>query len=95
MISELEKKGIVFGREINAYTGFDQTVYTLTLPTDDKELFDMGLKILDGWAFGALMTGEEIDKERGVIIEEWRMGQGRQHQGNYTAILKDSRIQDN
>ena len=36
----------------------------------------MGLKILDGWAFGALMTGEEIDKERGVIIEEWRMGQG-------------------
>ncbi len=76
MISELEKKGIVFGREINAYTGFDQTVYTLTLPTDDKELFDMGLKILDGWAFGALMTGEEIDNERGVIIEEWRMGQG-------------------
>lgn len=76
MISELEKKGIVFGREINAYTGFDQTVYTLTLPTDDKELFDMGLKILDGWAFGALMTGEEIDKERGVIIEEWRMSQG-------------------
>lgn len=76
MISELEKKGIVFGREINAYTGFDQTVYTLTLPTDDKELFDMGLKILDGWAFGALMTGEEIDNERGVIIEEWRQGQG-------------------
>lgn len=76
MISELEKQGIVFGREINAYTGFDQTVYTLTLPTDNKELFDMGLKILDGWAFGALMTGEEIDKERGVIIEEWRMGQG-------------------
>lgn len=76
MIDELEKKGIVFGRQINAYTGFDQTVYTLTLPTDDKALFDMGLKILDGWAFGALMTGEEIDKERGVIIEEWRMSQG-------------------
>ena len=70
MIDELEKKGIVFGRQINAYTGFDQTVYMLTLPTDDKALFDMGLKILDGWAFGALMTGEEIDKERGVIIEE-------------------------
>lgn len=76
MIDELEKEGIVFGREINAYTGFDQTVYMVTLPTDNKELFDMGLKILDGWAFGALMTGEEIDKERGVIIEEWRMSQG-------------------
>jgi len=38
----------------------------------------MGLKILDGWASGMLMTGKEIDKERGVIIEEWRTGQGAQ-----------------
>ncbi|MEE0927014.1 MAG: insulinase family protein [Bacteroidales bacterium] len=76
MIDDLEKEGIVFGREINAYTGFDQTVYMVTLPTDNSRLFDMGLKILDGWASGMLMTGEEIDKERGVIIEEWRMSQG-------------------
>ena len=76
MIDDLEKEGIVFGREINAYTGFDQTVYMVTLPTDNARLFDMGLKILDGWASGMLMTGEEIDKERGVIIEEWRMSQG-------------------
>ena len=76
MIDDLEKEGIVFGREINAYTGFDQTVYMVTLPTDNERLFDMGLKILDGWASGMLMTGEEIDKERGVIIEEWRMSQG-------------------
>ena len=76
MIDQLEKKGIVFGREINAYTSFDETVYYLTLPTDDEELFNMGLKILDGWAFGMLMTGEEIDKERGVIIEEWRVRGG-------------------
>ncbi len=94
MISELEKKGIVFGREINAYTGFEQTVYTLTLPTEDKELFDMGLKILEGWAFGALMTGEEIDKERGVIIEEWRMSQGgseRLRAKTWGTMLKGSR----
>ncbi|MDL2308357.1 insulinase family protein [Bacteroidales bacterium OttesenSCG-928-C03] len=78
MIDQLEKKGIVFGREINAYTSFDETVYYLTLPTDDEELFNMGLKILDGWAFGMLMTGEEIDKERGVIIEEWRVRGGAQ-----------------
>lgn len=76
MIDQLEKRGIVFGREINAYTSFDETVYYLTLPTDDEELFNMGLKILDGWAFGMLMTGEEIDKERGVIIEEWRVRGG-------------------
>lgn len=94
MIDELEKKGIVFGRQINAYTGFDQTVYMLTLPTDDKALFDMGLKILDGWAFGALMTGEEIDKERGVIIEEWRMSQGgaeRLRAQTWATMLKGSK----
>ena len=78
LIDNLEKEGIVFGREINPYTGFDQTVYMFTLPTDRAELFDMGLKILDGWAFGMLMTETEIDKERGVIIEEWRLGQGAQ-----------------
>ena len=78
LIDQLEKKGIVFGREINAYTSFDETVYYLTLPTDDEELFNMGLKILDGWAFGMLMTEEEIDKERGVIIEEWRVYRGAQ-----------------
>lgn len=78
MIDALEKEGIVFGRQINAYTGFDQTVYMVTLPTDKDELFNMGLKILDGWAFSMLMTGDEIDAERGVIIEEWRTGQGAQ-----------------
>ena len=76
MVDQLEKRGIVFGREINAYTSFDETVYYVTLPTDDEELFNMGLKILDGWAFGMLMTGDEIDKERGVIIEEWRVRGG-------------------
>ncbi|MFA6199716.1 MAG: insulinase family protein [Bacteroidales bacterium] len=97
MIDELEKKGIVFGREINAYTGFDQTVYTLTLPTDDKALFDMGLKILDGWGSGALMSAEEIDKERGVIIEEWRMGQGgaeRLRTKTWATMLKGSKYAD-
>ena len=75
LVSELEKKGVIFGRDINANTGFEATQYYVNLPTDDKELFDMGLKILDGWAFGMLFTEEEIDKERGVIIEEWRVYQ--------------------
>lgn len=94
MISELEKKGIVFGRDINAYTSFDETVYNVELPTDDPELFAMGLKILDGWAGKALLTGEEIDKERGVIIEEWRTGQGageRLRQKTWATLLNGSR----
>lgn len=76
LIDELEKKGIVFGGDINASTGCDATLYYVVLPTDDSVLFDMGLKILDGWAFGMLMTGDEIEKERGVITEEWRLYQG-------------------
>lgn len=75
MISELEKKGVIFGRDLNANTGFEATQYFVILPTDDEVLFDMGLKILDGWAFNMLLTEEEIDKERGVIIEEWRLYQ--------------------
>ncbi|MDR0206190.1 MAG: insulinase family protein [Bacteroidales bacterium] len=75
LVSELEKKGVIFGRQLNANTGFEATQYFVILPTDDKELFDMGLKILDGWAFNMLLTDEEIDKERGVIIEEWRLYQ--------------------
>jgi zinc protease len=75
LVSELEKKGVIFGRDLNANTGFEATQYFVNLPTDDKELFNMGMKILDGWAFGLLMTEEEIDNERGVIIEEWRLYQ--------------------
>lgn len=73
LVSELEKKGVIFGRDINASTGLESTQYYVVLPTDDSVLFDMGLKILDGWAFNMLLTENEIDKERGVIIEEWRV----------------------
>ena len=50
MISELQKKGIEFGRGINAWTSFDETVYYVDLPTDSPEMIEMGFKILDGWA---------------------------------------------
>ena len=75
LVNELEKKGVIFGRDLNANCGFEATQYFVNLPTDDKDLFDMGLKILDGWAFNMLLTEEEIDNERGVIIEEWRLYQ--------------------
>ncbi|MDR1005900.1 MAG: insulinase family protein [Bacteroidales bacterium] len=75
LIDQLEKKGIVFGADINAYTSFDETVYNLQLPIEDTNMIETGLKVLDGWAGGSLMTDKEIDDERGVIIEEWRMNQ--------------------
>ena len=94
LTSELQKNGITFGRDDNAYTAFDETVYELTLPTDNPELFNLGLKVLDGWASGMLMTDSQIDDERGVIIEEWRLGQGaseRMRRTTWPIIFKGSR----
>lgn len=97
LIDALQKEGITFGRDNNAYTAFDQTVYNLTLPTDKPELFNLGLKVLDGWASGMLMMANQIDDERGVIIEEWRDGRGaddRMRQKFWPVILKGSRYAD-
>lgn len=94
LIDELEKKGIYFGGDINASTGYNMTNYYVVLPTDDSTMLDKGLQILDGWAFGMLMTDEEIDKERGVIIEEWRTYLGayeRLQQKTMPIELKGSR----
>lgn len=93
MISELQKKGIEFGRGINAWTSFDETVYYVDLPTDSPEMIEMGFKILDGWANGLLFEGEEIEKERGVILEEWRGGLGageRMRKATWPTMLKGS-----
>lgn len=76
MISKLQENGIEFGRGINAYTGFDQTVYYVEMPSDKAEMIEMGFKILDGWAGKLLFTPSEIESERGVILEEWRGGLG-------------------
>lgn len=94
MISELQKNGIEFGRGINAWTSFDETVYYVELPADKPEMLEMGFKILDGWAGGLLFEGEEIEKERGVIIEEWRGGLGaneRIMKASFPIILNGSK----
>jgi len=67
---------IRFGPELNAYTSFDETVYMLTIPSDSIHLLEKGFLVMEDWAHGMLLVDEEIDKERGVIIEEWRMGRG-------------------
>ncbi len=76
LVSYLESIGMQFGPEINAYTGFDETVYMLQLPTDSIELMEKGFMILEDWAHNISFEEEEIDKERGVVIEEWRLGRG-------------------
>jgi zinc protease len=76
LINYLESIGMKFGPEINAYTSFDETVYMLRLPTDSMEVLNKGLQVLEDWAHLVSYEGEEIDKERGVIIEEWRSGRG-------------------
>ncbi|MBE8722650.1 M16 family metallopeptidase [Sphingobacterium pedocola] len=76
LIDYLQKAGIRFGADLNAYTGFEETVYQLPLPTTDPELLKQGLLIMRDWAAGALLESEEIDQERGVILEEKRQRDG-------------------
>lgn len=72
----LQSIGVKFGAHLNAYTSFDETVYILPIPSDDPEKLEKGFQILEDWAHNALLTDEEIDKERGVVLEEYRLGQG-------------------
>ncbi len=72
LIDYLESTGTKFGAHLNAYTSFDRTVYQLRLPTDDAEVFDKGFTVLADWASGISFDDEEIEKERGVVLEEWR-----------------------
>ena len=76
LVSYLQSIGVEFGADLNAYTSFDETVYILPVPTDKPGLVDKGLQILEDWAHNALLDPAEIEKERGVVIEEWRLSRG-------------------
>jgi zinc protease len=76
LIDYLESIGMQFGPEVNAYTSFDETVYMLQVPTDSNQVVEKGFQILEDWAHQVSFEDEEIDKERGVVIEEWRLGRG-------------------
>ena len=97
VVDHLRSKGVVFGADLNAYTSFDETVYMIPMPTDDPGNIDLGLKILRGWAAGLLYDNKEIDEERGVIIEEYRLGLGasdRMRKEYWPILMKDSRYAD-
>jgi len=73
LLSTLEKHGVAFGVNINAYTSFDETVYNLSdVPVDKPGLIDTCLMILADWSDFLTLDEAEIEKERGVILEEWR-----------------------
>jgi zinc protease len=72
LVSFFESTGSRLGPHVNAYTSFDETVYMLDLPTDKPEIVAKGLLALADYAGGLTLSKEEIDKERGVVIEEWR-----------------------
>ncbi|MEL1243587.1 insulinase family protein [Flavobacterium sp. DGU11] len=76
LVDYLQSIGVKFGQHLNAYTSFDETVYFLPIPSDNPEKLEKGFQIIEDWAFNAVLTPEEIDKERGVVLEEYRIGLG-------------------
>ena len=76
LIKTLESTGARMGPHVNAYTSFDETVYMFQVPTDKQGIVEKGLQALADVGGGLTLDPKEIDKERGVVIEEWRGGLG-------------------
>ena len=72
----MQRIGMRFGAHVNAHTSFDETVYELQIPSNDPSIVDTALLMMEDWAHGVTFPPEEVDKERGVILEEWRLGLG-------------------
>ena len=76
LVSYFESTGSRLGPHVNAYTGFAETVYMLDLPSDKPEVVEKGFTAFGDFANGLSLETKEIDKERGVVVEEWRGGLG-------------------
>ncbi|HET9434088.1 MAG TPA: pitrilysin family protein, partial [Chitinophagaceae bacterium] len=76
LVDYLQKTGVEFGADLNAYTSFDETVYILPIPTDDPTVVEKGFTVLEDWAFNNLFDKNEVEKERGVVLEESRLSKG-------------------
>ncbi len=93
-VAFLESLGMRFGPSVNAYTSFDETVYMLQVPTEKPEVMDRAFLILEDWAHGLTLDPAEIDKERGVVKEEWRLRRGafaRMQDKQFPVMLQGSR----
>ena len=97
LVDFLERTGMRFGADVNAYTSFDETVYMLTIPTDSTEILEKSFDVLEDWAAYATLDPEEIDKERGVVVEEWRRSTqnagGRIQKQTLPVLLHESRYE--
>ena len=94
LVSYLQSIGVEFGADLNAYTGFDETVYILPIPVDKPENLEKGFLVLEDWASGVLFDKKEIENERGVVLEEERRGKGadeRMNKVTFPHILQGSR----
>jgi len=94
IVDYLESIGSSFGAHLNAYTTYDSTVYFLEIPTDDPEILENAFRILSDWAYAISFDPEEVELERGVVLEEWRISQGfdsRWRDGIYQALFGESR----
>lgn len=98
LVNYLQKSGVKFGADLNAYTSFDETVYELPLPTDSDKVFANGLNILANWAAYQTFDPKEIDDERGVVLEEARArGKNASERLNnqiWPVLLNNSRYAD-
>ncbi|CCH03184.1 peptidase M16 domain protein [Fibrella aestuarina BUZ 2] len=94
LVNFLQSSGIRFGADLNAYTSFDETVYELPVPTDSANVFEQSMQILEDWAHNVTLDPAEVEKERGVVLEEWRLGRGAQQRMRdkyFPFILNNSR----
>ena len=97
IVDYFEKLGMKFGPEVNAYTNFEETVYMLELPADNPEILKTSLNVLRDWAVDVTFDSSEIEKERGVVVEEWRTRtktlQGRMKSFEDPVYLRGSRYE--
>ena len=94
LVRYLESVGTRFGPDLNAYTSFDETVYMLQVPTDSADIFQTGLDVLREWAGRVTLADSAIERERGVVLEEWRSGRGaneRMNREQFPVIYAGSR----
>jgi zinc protease len=76
LVDYLQSIGVKFGADLNAYTSFDETVYILPIPLDRPENLGKAFQVLEDWAHGLTFDDAVIDKERGIVLEELRLGKG-------------------
>src|SRR6185295_17473217 len=97
IVSFLQDIGVGFGNDLNAYTGFDETVYILPIPTDKPGNLEKGFQVLEDWAHNLTYLDDDIEGERAIILEESRLGKGandRMFKKIYPKLFEGSKYAD-